>query len=101
MVKHKDIPRKPAVVQDNKPAIMEMKAGKYFWCACGRTEKEGPFCDGSHHHMGIRPLRIVLEEDQKVWWCACKHTKTPPFCDGSHKQFERPDGPEEIAEKNK
>lgn len=99
MVKHKDIPRKEAVIQGVKSLKIEMKAGKYFWCACGRTSNS-PFCDGSHHHTGIRPLRVVLEEDGLVKWCTCKQTKTPPFCDHTHRELSGPDGPEEIERKN-
>lgn len=84
MVKHKDIPKLPVFIRDDEPLRMDMEAGKYFWCACGRTRKGLTFCDGSHHKTGIRPVRIVLEEDQEVYWCMCKHTSTPPFCDGSH-----------------
>ena len=84
VVKQKDIPEKPVLVFDNSPVCIKMDAGKYFWCACGRTKRH-PFCDGSHHHTGIRPVRILLEEEGEVCWCACKHTKEPPFCDGTHK----------------
>lgn len=77
----------PAIPADNKPVCKNEKAGRKFWCACGRSAKH-PYCDGSHKGTGIRPLRVLLEEDQNVCWCACKQTKTPPYCDGSHKNVE-------------
>ena len=83
MVKHKDIPKLPAVIFDTKPICMLMEPGKYFWCACGRS-KNHPWCDGSHYQTGIRPIRIVIDEKREVCWCACKQTQTPPFCDNSH-----------------
>ncbi|MBI9033458.1 MAG: CDGSH iron-sulfur domain-containing protein [Bacteroidales bacterium] len=86
MVKHKDVPKKSAIIVGKRSIKMEMKAGKYFWCACGRSKKH-PFCDGSHHQTGIRPVRVVLEFDQLVKWCACKKTKTPPFCDNTHREL--------------
>ena len=91
MVKHKDIPKRPVFIRDTEPIRMDAKAGKYFWCACGRSYNS-PFCDGSHHKTGIRPVRIVLEEAQEVWWCTCKHTSTPPFCDGTHKKMRGMEG---------
>jgi CDGSH-type Zn-finger protein len=60
-----------------------MEAGKYFWCACGRSAKQ-PFCDGSHKGTGIQPLRVEITEAKEVHWCMCKQSKNKPFCDGSH-----------------
>ncbi len=73
---------------DNKPLVKKMPAGKYFWCACGRSKKE-TFCDGSHYKTGIRPVRVVLDDEQTVAWCMCKGTTTPPFCDGSHSAIDK------------
>jgi len=81
-----DLPKEP-IVFDTKPHKAELKAGKYFWCACGRS-KNHPFCDGSHYGTGIKPVRFVLEKDATVWLCSCKKTKTPPFCDGTHHGIE-------------
>jgi CDGSH iron-sulfur domain-containing protein 3 len=85
MKKRPNLPKEP-VVFDTKPVEIELKKGKYFWCACGRSQKH-PFCDGSHYGTGIRPKRFVIEEDRKVWLCACKKTQAPPFCDGTHKRM--------------
>lgn len=63
---------------------MDMKAGKYAWCACGRSEQQ-PFCDGSHSSTDLRPILVTLDKDSKVAWCGCKHTGGQPFCDGAHK----------------
>lgn len=81
----KDIVQAP-VVYDVKPHIQILPAGKYFWCACGRSKKH-PFCDGSHYGTGIKPKRFVIEHEEKVFLCNCKQTSTPPFCDGSHNHF--------------
>jgi len=73
---------KPTIAQ-KKPYVMEMEAGKYFWCACGKSKNQ-PFCDGSHKGSGITPVQTQIEKPGRVAWCGCKFTKTPPFCDGSH-----------------
>ena len=82
MVKHREPTEKP-VAADNKPIKIQLKAGKYFWCACGHSKKQ-PFCDGSHYGTGIRPVRFVTDKDREAYLCMCKQTKNPPFCDGSH-----------------
>lgn len=66
-----------------RPIVRFMKAGTYWWCACGRSKYE-PFCDGSHKGSGLAPMEVSIPEDKTVAWCACKRTKTPPFCDGRH-----------------
>ncbi len=72
-------------VADKKPMVMETEPGTYYWCACGRSEKQ-PFCDGSHKGTGITPVKTEIEEKKQVAWCMCKHTDNKPFCDGSHKK---------------
>lgn len=67
----------------NMPFSVTLGAGTYYWCGCGKSEKE-PFCDGSHKGTGKEPLEFTLEEKKQVVLCACQKTKTPPFCDGSH-----------------
>ncbi len=73
---------KPEIAQ-KKPYVMEMQAGTYAWCACGKSKNQ-PFCDGSHAGSKFSPVIQKIEAPTKVAWCGCKHTKTPPFCDGSH-----------------
>lgn len=76
---------KPNIAQ-KKPYVMDMEAGQYFWCACGKSNNQ-PFCDGSHKGSVFSPVRQQIEAPKKVAWCGCKHTKTPPFCDGSHNKL--------------
>lgn len=73
---------RPVIVQ-KKPFVLDMEAGNYAWCSCGKSQKQ-PFCDGSHRGSSFTPVFKKFEEPTKVAWCGCKHTKTPPFCDGSH-----------------
>jgi CDGSH-type Zn-finger protein len=65
------------------PFLMNLEAGKYHWCSCGRSANQ-PFCDGSHKETKKKPVELVLEEDQHVALCGCKYSKTKPYCDGSH-----------------
>lgn len=65
------------------PYAVELEAGDYWWCCCGRSADQ-PFCDGSHKETDFEPLKFSLTEKAKVYLCGCKHTKTPPYCDGSH-----------------
>ena len=66
------------------PYILDLKAGEYWWCSCGKSVKQ-PFCDGSHQGTDFQPLRVALEKDSSVGLCGCKRTKNAPHCDGSHK----------------
>jgi CDGSH-type Zn-finger protein len=75
----------PLVAQEG-PYAVELQAGDYWWCACGRSKRQ-PFCDGSHQGTGITPVRWTLPEAGKVWLCGCKHTGKPPLCDGSHSKL--------------
>ena len=74
------------VIAQKKPYVLELEAGSYWWCACGRSKNQ-PFCDGSHEGTGISPVEFTLAAPEKVWLCGCKHTKTPPYCDGEHKKL--------------
>lgn len=60
----------------------------YFWCTCGRSQKQ-PFCDGSHQHTGMEPLKFVHEGEttEDAILCGCKNNKkeSGAYCDGSHK----------------
>lgn len=72
------------VSPQNKPCLVELKAGRaYAWCACGRSQKQ-PFCDGSHAGTGIEPVRFVADADREAVLCCCKHSRRAPFCDGTH-----------------
>ncbi len=70
-----------------QPAVLELEPGKYWWCACGRSQNQ-PFCDGSHEGTGFTPRELVLEEKKKVALCQCKRTGKAPFCDGTHKSLD-------------
>jgi CDGSH-type Zn-finger protein len=68
------------------PAVMKLKPGKYFWCACGESLNQ-PFCDGSHKGTEFRPQLLELHDKKQVALCQCKHTGNQPFCDGSHRDL--------------
>jgi CDGSH-type Zn-finger protein len=68
------------------PYALELDAGSYWWCACGRS-KDQPFCDGSHQGTDFRPLELKLEQPEKVWLCGCKRSGRKPMCDGAHKEL--------------
>ena len=71
-------------IADNKPVILELEAGDYWWCSCGESQKQ-PFCDGSHKDTGFTPLKFTLEGKKRVALCQCKATQNHPFCDGTHR----------------
>ncbi len=70
-------------VAGKSPSVLELKAGKYWWCQCGRSKNQ-PFCDGSHAGTSFSPIEFELEEEKRVALCNCKHTASGPMCDGSH-----------------
>ena len=74
------------VIADKKPAVIELAAGTYWWCACGQSKNQ-PYCDGSHKGTGFTPREFKLEVTKRVALCQCKHTAGAPFCDGSHKKL--------------
>ena len=75
-----------AEIAQKSPYAEELEAGRYFWCACGRSQKQ-PFCDGSHKGSEFVPLPVNLDAPKKVFLCGCKRTQNPPFCDGSHNKL--------------
>ncbi|TDI35544.1 MAG: glutamate synthase [Acidobacteria bacterium] len=73
-----------ARVVDRKPMQVELEAGEYHWCACGKSSNQ-PFCDGSHAGTGVTPVSFKVSEKSESWMCLCKQTGNAPFCDGTHK----------------
>lgn len=69
-------------VPQNRPYIVNLEAGTYKWCSCGRSKTQ-PFCDESHQGTTFLPKEFVLTERKMLMLCGCKHTKNPPYCDGS------------------
>jgi CDGSH-type Zn-finger protein len=75
------------VIADKKPTVMDLAAGSYWWCRCGKSKKQ-PFCDGAHKQgTDFTPLEFKLDQPKRVALCQCKHTATAPFCDGTHKKL--------------
>lgn len=73
-----------AVIAQKEPYAVEVEAGKvYYWCACGRSNKQ-PFCDGSHKETTFTPIAFEVEESKTVYFCGCKRTANRPLCDGTH-----------------
>ena len=70
-------------IPQKAPYALELDAGTYHWCACGRSSKQ-PFCDGAHKTTAHRPMVFKQEKTEEVWLCQCKQTKDKPFCDGTH-----------------
>ena len=71
------------VIAQKQPHEMELEAGTYWWCACGRSKNQ-PFCDGSHEDTDFQPVEFTLKEKSTVYLCGCKWTADAPFCDGAH-----------------
>ena len=72
------------VCAQKAPYAVELEAGDYYWCSCGKSAKQ-PFCDGSHKGSEFSPVKFTMEKADKVWLCGCKKTAKAPFCDGTHK----------------
>lgn len=76
---------KPEIAQ-KAPYGVELEAGNYFWCACGKSKNQ-PWCDGSHKGSGITPMKVEITEKKTYWMCGCKQSGKAPFCDGAHKKL--------------
>lgn len=76
---------KPKIAQTS-PYVLDVEAGKYWWCACGRSSNQ-PFCDGSHKVTSFTPVKVEITENKKVAFCGCKHSNNKPYCDGTHRNF--------------
>jgi CDGSH-type Zn-finger protein len=71
-------------IAQTSPYPIDVTAGrKYFWCACGKSDKQ-PFCDGSHQDTDFTPMSYTAEEDKTLYFCGCKQTGRAPLCDGTH-----------------
>ncbi|MDD5719623.1 MAG: CDGSH iron-sulfur domain-containing protein [Candidatus Krumholzibacteria bacterium] len=73
-------------IADKKPAVLELAAGTYWYCACGQSANQ-PFCDGSHKGTPFRPLQVDLAEPGKIAFCQCKRSGRQPRCDGTHRNL--------------
>jgi len=76
---------KPIIVQKHSMK-MDMEPGTYFWCACGKSQKQ-PFCDGSHKGSDFRPVKVVIDEPKRVKWCMCRQSRDGAFCDNTHRDL--------------
>ncbi len=74
------------VIAQKAPYGIDLTPGDYYWCACGKSQKQ-PFCDGSHKGGEFSPMKFTVEKAEKVFLCGCKYTKNGPKCDGSHKSL--------------
>jgi len=68
------------------PLKTTLQPGKYLYCACGKSA-DNPFCNGSHHGTGMKPVFFEIQKERKISLCTCKQTKTPPYCDNSHEKM--------------
>lgn len=74
------------ICTQKKPYKLEMEAGTYFWCACGRSQNQ-PFCDGSHAGTIFSPVKFEVPEKRMVSWCGCRQSQKGCLCDGTHKSL--------------
>jgi CDGSH-type Zn-finger protein len=75
-----------AKIAQKSPYAVELDAGTYYWCSCGRSSNQ-PFCDGSHQGSTFEPVPFTVDERKTLYLCGCKQTTDAPFCDGSHNQL--------------
>lgn len=65
------------------PAMVQLDAGTYYWCRCGKT-KTVPYCDASHAGSDVVPLSFEITEPTTTAICNCGLTTNPPKCSGAH-----------------
>jgi len=75
-----------AVIAAKQPAVLELEAGTYYYCTCGKSKNQ-PFCDGAHAGTEFTPQVFELKEKKTVALCQCKRSKNEPFCDGAHQSL--------------
>ena len=76
----------PVIAQKKPYVFEELAAGDYWWCSCGKSQKQ-PFCDGSHKGSEFTPKKFTVEKAERAVLCGCKMTKNGPRCDGTHKSL--------------
>lgn len=75
------------VIAQHMPYALDLEPGDYWWCACGRSQKQ-PFCDGTHKGSGFSPIKFTVPPgSRRLWLCGCKHSATKPMCDGTHNKL--------------
>ena len=73
----------PAIAQKEPIGVDVIPGRKYWWCACGRSQKQ-PFCDSSHKGTGFSPVMFETDTPRTVYFCCCKRSGNKPECDGTH-----------------
>lgn len=83
-IKDTDILDGSVSLSHDRPAQVEVEAGKrYLWCSCGKS-KTVPFCDNSHVGTKYKPVPYNATENKVESFCGCSGTGNKPFCDGTH-----------------
>ena len=77
---------KPNVAQIGSFVVDVEEGKKYFWCACGLSQKQ-PVCDGSHKATGFSTIPYIATKTGKVYFCGCKKSSKKPLCDGTHNKL--------------
>ncbi len=77
--------KRPTISQKT-PLILEVEAGTYWWCTCGKSQNQ-PYCDGAHKGTNFMPYKIDIKSKKRVAFCTCKHTRNQPYCDGAHSKL--------------